>query len=186
MFLDIQTSLQILPLEELLIPNKSDLVGTSSSSSSNLARFLDLPPIHVRGAFDRYFSLKEELKRDGIFSQDSREEAYTYNVQMAQFYGDRQDLAIVLNCPFPRIHRRTSWGMALSKRQLQDRWVLLHTWVGHLLKEFYRFKPSAQEKVAIFLGLNCKDIHRVETESESLKSINLTDRSHYTKIYLLM
>lgn len=94
--------------------------------------------------------------------------------------------AIVLDCDFPRIHRRTSFGIGLSKGQQQDRRVLLNTWFGHLLQEFHRFTPEAQEKVADFLGLTFRDIHHTVTECDSLLYSNLSDPVDYSKVFLLM
>ncbi len=112
---------------------------------------------------------------------------------MSQFYNitlndaiDGNGQAIILDCDFPRVYRRSSLGFSLSKEHLYDRLVLLNHWMGNLLQHFYHFIPSAQEKIADFLGLIFKELHINDHDSYNLTYVNLSDSVNYSKVFLLM
>jgi hypothetical protein len=170
--------LRVLPFDDISVPNKSEI------DIHQYSKYVDLPPIRIHAVFERYVALKEELQKEGIFSRRHWDEAQSYNAKMAEYYGTNSQLAILLDCDFPRVHRRTSWGISLSKVQLQDRWVLLHTWMGQLFKKFHLFPTSAQEKIVNFMELAMKDIHMVDPES--VKVVNFNDPAQYCKIFMLM
>ncbi len=91
-------------------------------------------------------------------------------------------VATVLNCGFPRTHRRSSFGIALTDRQLSERTVQLNNWMGLLLQHFPRYPSSAQEMISNFLGLTYFPI----VERCDITDVDMQYKSFSSKVYLIM
>ena len=177
-----QMILRILPFVETSSANSPDV------DQAQYEKISGIPPVMVAYAFDKYRSLKQDLETVGIFTKEKEcvKAANDFNERSSKLYaaGSTPVMAIVLDCEFPRTYTRSSLGLSLTDQQLAERIALLNHWMGHLMKSFYKFSPTAQTQIIDFLGLTIRDPHVNDIDDTS--QLDLQDQVIVSKIFLSM
>ncbi len=159
--------------------NSGHRVETCGSSAE---RLLSVSP--MQSAF-RKLSLSRSTTINGNFPLSSVSSPATTGPSTSSSSGGSGSGGypiIILDCEFPRTHRRSSFGLALTEKQLVSRTLLLNRWMGLLLQHYPKYPAKVQELISDFLGLTYFPV----VERTDISDVDMQYSSFASKVYLIM
>mmetsp|Transcript_26824 Transcript_26824/g.59371 ORF Transcript_26824/g.59371 Transcript_26824/m.59371 type:complete len:224 (-) Transcript_26824:83-754(-) len=133
---------RLLPLDECILPEAEK----RRIEHRDFALHVEAGPLRRLHLFDAFRSLKTELEGCRVFSLDRRPEVDLI------LRRNPDDTVVLVDAQFPRTYKRQNLGFTLTERQLNQRAVLLNSWLGSLLQGFHYLPFLAKQLVVRFLS----------------------------------
>ena len=138
----------MLPFDEVTFSLKHEM--DAEDYISKYVNQSTLYTVHVNKVFDAYRTLKETLEsRYDVYCHNELPPGYNFSGVLNDEFasGGKKESIVVIEATFPKTYRRSSYGVPLTEKQIQDRGAKLNRWMGVLMSKFHLLPSDCQEYI---------------------------------------